>query len=96
MEEILTDEFLQGLSNQINLLTVTVLDFSSYLGFSDADGANAAVSANNIMNPRSAFRTLLSKFAMKYGRKRESALSLRKRFLKKGMKDCADFIKAGL
>ncbi|XP_030834092.1 uncharacterized protein LOC100888214 [Strongylocentrotus purpuratus] len=96
MKEILTDIFLLTLSQKINLVNVPAVNFSLYLGFSAADGTAAAVAANVALNPQSAFNTLLSKFVMTNGRKSNSALNLRKRFLDNEMKDCADVIKAEL
>ncbi|XP_030833210.1 uncharacterized protein LOC115920761 [Strongylocentrotus purpuratus] len=96
LDDILTDLFLVRLSKKISIVNVTAVDFSTYLGFTAAEGQAAAMGAINSMNPSSSYNTLLSKFVLRHGRKSESAQNLRKRFLKNGLGDYANDIKAEL
>lgn len=96
MEDILTDLFVQRLSKKIIPGTVTPEEFSTSLGLGEAVGAAAAQQANVDRNQQSKYQKLISKYVMKNGRTSESALNLRGIFLESEMKDCANFVKAGL
>ncbi|XP_041465571.1 uncharacterized protein LOC121416160 isoform X2 [Lytechinus variegatus] len=96
MADILSDKFLLKLARKIDPTNDTPQDFSTYLGFTQAEGSCAAIGGNIVQNQRKAYQTILTRYTMVHGRKKDSAVKLIKMLLENEMKDCADLVREEL
>ncbi|XP_041464582.1 uncharacterized protein LOC121415445 [Lytechinus variegatus] len=96
MDDILSDKFVLKLARKIDPTNDTPQEFSTYLGFTQAEGSCAAIGGNIVQNQRKAYQTILTKYTMVHGRKEDSAVELIKMLLQNEMKDCADLVREEL